>query len=99
MRRAHGALYRGEELLRAIRARGDHLENLRGNAVLLPAARHVGGRCDRARGQRLRQGRAAAPADGVRGRGAEADLDLTRRQCGLSAADLVTRLIFRLWSE
>ena len=44
-------------------------------------------------------GRAAAPADGVRGRGAEADLDFTRRQCGLSAADLVTKLIFRLWSE
>ena len=39
VRRAHGALYRGEERLAPIRARGDDLEDLRGPAVLLPAAR------------------------------------------------------------
>ncbi len=83
VRRAHGALYRGEEFCCRLRARGDHLENLRGHAVLLPPARHVGGGGDRARRQRLRQGRAAAIADGIRGRGAETDLDLARRQRGL----------------
>ena len=64
LRRAHGAVYRGEEFLARVRARGDHLEDLRGHAVLLPSARHVGGRGDRAGRQRLRQGRAAATADG-----------------------------------
>ena len=83
MRRAHRALYRGEEFLRHLRARGHHLENLRGHAVLLPPARHVGGRGDRAGRQRFRQGRAAAIADGIRRRGAEADLDLARRKRGL----------------
>ena len=39
---------------------------------------------DRARRQWLRQGRAAAIADGIRGRGAEADLDLARRLGGLN---------------
>src|SRR5262249_59936123 len=34
-------------------------------------------------GQRLRQGRTAATADGVRGRGAEADLDQPGRQRGV----------------
>ena len=96
VRRAYGALYRGEELFRAVRARGDHLENLRGDAVLLPAAGHVGGRGDRARRQRLRQGRAAAPADGVRGRGAEADLDLARRQRGMTMAFDTLRYAQRL---
>ena len=37
--RAHGALHRGEEFLRGVRARGDDLEDLRGDAVLLPPAR------------------------------------------------------------
>ena len=76
VRGAYRALYRSEKFLRHLRARGHHLENLRGHAVLLPAARHVGGRGNRARGQWLRQGRAAATADGIRGRGAEADFDL-----------------------
>ena len=85
VRRAHRALYRGEERLRRVRARGDHLEDFRGHAVLLPAARHVGGGGDRAGGQRLRQGRAAAVADGIRGRGAEADFDLAGRERWLMA--------------
>ena len=41
MRRPHRALYRGQEFLRAVRARGHHLEDLRGRAVLLRAARPV----------------------------------------------------------
>ena len=80
MRRPHRALYRGQEFLGAVRARGDHLEDFRGRAVLLRAARAVAGGSRRPRGQRLRQGRAAATADGIRGRGAEADLDLAGRQ-------------------
>ena len=69
---------------RGVRARGDDVEDLRGPAVLLPAARPVGRGGDGADRQRLRQGRAAAAADGVRGRGAEADLDLARRLGGLT---------------
>ena len=79
VRRAHRALYRGEELLGGDRARGDHLEDLRGHAVLLPPARAFRRGGGGAGGQRLRQGRAAAAADGVRRRGAEADLDQPRR--------------------
>src|SRR5690242_17584754 len=79
MRRAHRALYRGEELVGDVRARGDDLEDFRGRAVLLHSARAVGGGGGRPRRQRLCEGRAAAAADGVRGRGAEADLDLARR--------------------
>src|SRR5436853_393810 len=60
-------------ILRGDNARAE-LQNLRGDAVLLPAARPLGGRGHRAGGQRLRQGRAAAVADGIRRRGAEADL-------------------------
>ena len=66
-----------------VRARGDHLEDLRGHAVLLPPARPVGGGGGRSRGQWLRQGRAAAIADGIRGRGAEADLDLSSKAAWL----------------
>ena len=76
MRRAYRALHRGEERHRDLRARGDDLEDFRRPAVLLPVARayHGGGRgADR---QRLRARRAAASADGVHGRDAEADLDL-----------------------
>ena len=39
LRRPYGALHRVEEFLRGVRARGDDVENLRGNAVLLHAAR------------------------------------------------------------
>ena len=76
MRRAHRALCRGEEFVGAVRARGDDLEDFRGRAVLLRAARAEPGGGGRPRRQRLCQGRAAATADGIRGRGAEADLDL-----------------------
>ena len=86
VRRAHRALYRGEEFLGGVRARGDHLEDLRGHAVLLPPARALAGGGGGARRQRLRQGRAAAAADGVRGRGAEADLGEPRRQRRLARA-------------
>ena len=44
VRRAYRALYRGEEFLRGVRARGDHLENFRGDAVLLHATRPLGRR-------------------------------------------------------
>ena len=39
VRRAHGALHRGEERVRALRARGDDLEDFGRHAVLLPPAR------------------------------------------------------------
>src|SRR6266536_5889199 len=84
VRRPYRALYRGEELLCRVRARGHHLEDLRGHAVLLPPARTVGRGCGGAGGQRLRQGRAAAAADGIRSRGTEADLDQSRRQRGIN---------------
>ena len=75
LRRTHRALYRGEEFIRRVRARGNHLEDFRGHAVLLPPTRHVGGGGDCAGGQRLRQGRAAAAADGIRGRSTETHLN------------------------
>ena len=80
MRRAYRALYRGEERLGRVRARGDDVEDLRGPAVLLPAARAFGRGGDGADRQRLRARRAAATADGIRGRGAEADRDFARRE-------------------
>ncbi len=79
LRRAHRALCRGQEFVGAVRARGDHVEDIGRRAVLLCAARAVAGRGCRPRGQRLCQGRAAAVADGIRGRGAEADHDLAGR--------------------
>ena len=73
MRRAYRALYRGEERERHLRARGDHLEDLRRSTVLLPEPRAFGrggGGADR---QRLRARRAPASPHGVHGRDAEAD--------------------------
>ncbi len=61
---------------RALRARGDDVEDLRRHAVLLPPARAVAGGGGGARRQRLRARRAAAAADGVHGRDAEADRHL-----------------------
>ena len=80
VRRAHGALHRGEELVRALRARGDDLEDLGRHAVLLPPARAFGGGGGGARGQRLRARRAAEAADGVHGGDAEADRHLAGRK-------------------
>ena len=56
-----------------LRARGDHLEDFRRPAVLLPAPRPLAGRGGGADRQRLRPRRAPASADGVHGRDAEAD--------------------------
>ena len=44
VRCAHGAVHRVEERLGGLRARGDDIEDLRGSAVLLPAARPLGER-------------------------------------------------------
>ena len=87
MRRAYRALYRGQERLDGVRARGDDLEDLRGPAVLLPAARALRRRGDGADRQRLRARRAAAIADGIRGRGAEADRDFAGRERGVTARE------------
>ena len=73
VRRAHGALHRGQEFHRAFRARGDDVEDLRRHAVLLPPARALSGGSHCSGRQRLRPRRAAASADGVHGRDAEAD--------------------------
>ncbi len=78
VRRAHRALYRGQEHDLALRARGDDVQGRRRPAFLLPqprARRGGGGRADR---QRLLQGGAAGAADGVRRRGAEAGRDFAR---------------------
>src|ERR1700676_878050 len=79
MRRAYRALYRGEEFFGAVRARGDDVKNFGRRAVLLRAARAEPRGSRRPRGQRFCERRAAAIADGIRGRGAEADLDLAGR--------------------
>ena len=82
---AHTVPYIEAKNASAIRARGDHLEDLRRPAVLLPeprAFRRRGGGADR---QRLRARRAAASADGVRGRDAEADRHQPRRQRRITA--------------
>ncbi len=76
MRGAHSALYRSEERLGNLRARGDDLENLQRPALLLPATRHERGGGDGGDRQRLRARRAAAAADGVHGGDAEADRHL-----------------------
>jgi Fe-S cluster assembly scaffold protein SufB len=82
-RRAYRAVSRSEEFFRGVRARGHHLEDLGGHAVLLPPARALRRGGHRARGQRFRERRAAATADGIRGGSAEADLDLSGRKRGL----------------
>jgi Fe-S cluster assembly protein SufB len=66
VRRAYGALHRGEELDGEVRARGDDVEDLRRPEVLRHAARHPRRSGDRADRQRLRQGSHPGAADGVR---------------------------------
>ncbi len=78
MRRAHRALYRGQERERDLRARGDHLEDLRRPAVLLPEPRPVGGGGGGAHRQRLRPRRAPAAPHGVHGGDPETHLDQPR---------------------
>ena len=73
--RAHRPLYRSQQRHRPVRARGHHLENLRGPALLRHAARHPAGGGDRADRQRLRAGGHTRAADGVCCRGAEAHWD------------------------
>ena len=81
VRRAHRALHRSQELERALRTRGDDVEDFGRHAVLLPSARAFVGRSGGARRQRLRPRCAAAAADGVHGREPEADRHLARRKC------------------
>jgi hypothetical protein len=47
---AYRAVHRSQERFDGVRARGDHVEDLRGHAVLLPAARPVGGGSHRVNG-------------------------------------------------
>ena len=78
MRCAHVSLHGGEEPHRAGRARGDHLQDQRGSAFLLPPARHIRrGRHIHHR-QRILQGSIQGTADGIRRRGAE----IAQRQFG-----------------
>ncbi len=84
LRRPYHSLYRGEEFVGELRARGDHLEDLRRHAVLLPQPRPLRRGGGGAGGQRLRQGRHPAPADGVRRRGPEADRHQPGRKRGLA---------------
>ena len=85
MRRPHGAVHRGEKRFGGDRARGDDLEGVGGPAFLLPAAGAFGRGGDGADRQRLRPRRLAAAADGVCGRGAEADRDQPRGQRRMTA--------------
>src|SRR5262249_42703900 len=64
--------HRGEELVVAGRARGEHVEDRRGPDLLLQAARPVGRRRGEHDRQRLLQASVPEPTDGVRGRGTEA---------------------------
>ena len=90
LRRPHRALHRGQEPLGQGRARGHHLEDQRGPAVLLPPARPVRRGRRGADRQRLLQGGDAGAADGVRGRGAEASRHQPRGQRRLTAAPRLT---------
>ncbi len=67
MRRAHVPVHRGEEPRRDRRARGDHLEDFRRPAVLLPLARHRRGRRGVDDRRRFLQAGVPRTADGVCG--------------------------------
>src|ERR1700738_4087178 len=71
MRRAHVSLHGSQKPDRDRRARGQHFENRRGSTVLLPSARHFGGRRGQHDRQRVLQSGVQGAADGVRCRGAE----------------------------
>ena len=72
VRRTYRAVHRKPQSDGEGGTRGDHLEDRRRPAVLLPPARTVGGGCGQPDRQRVLQGRAEGTADGVRRRGAEA---------------------------
>ncbi len=78
VRRAHVPVHRGQELDGHARARGVHVEDRRGPALLLHAARDLGGGRRVPHRQRLRQARPQGAPDGVRGGGAEAPGRLAR---------------------
>ncbi len=79
VRRAHVPVHRGQEQLGHARARGVHVEDRRGPALLLHAARDLGGRRRVPHRQRLRQARPQGAPDGVRGGSAEAPGRFARR--------------------
>ena len=80
VRRPHRALHRIPQPHGTGRARGDHVEDQRGPALLLPPARHRRGGRRGAHRQRLLPRGAAGAADGVRRRGPEAGGDQPGRQ-------------------
>ena len=71
LRRAHLPLHGGQEPDGHRRARGEHLQDRRGPAVLLPAARHLGGGRGQHDRERLLQGGVQGVADGIRRGGPE----------------------------
>src|ERR1700721_3370806 len=90
MRRPYRALYRKPQSHGAHRARSNHFQDRRGSAVLLPAARFEPGRGGGLDRQRLLQGSAAAIADGIRGRSAEAGGYFSGRVRGLVMLEIKT---------
>jgi hypothetical protein len=80
--------YGFETLIESEKANPARRDNARSEfySIAIYAARTVGRGGGGARRQRLCQGRIAAIADGTRGQGAEADLDLTGR-LGQRSAD------------
>ncbi len=84
VRCAHLPVHGSEESHRHRRARGNHLEDLRRPAVLLPLARHRRRRCGVDDRRWLLQAGLPRAADGVRGRGQEAAGSVARRRCRLS---------------
>src|SRR5207237_1148851 len=84
MRRAHLSVPRSAQSERLGRARSVDLEDQRGPALLLQAARHLGRERGQHDHQRLLQGSLQEPADGVRRRGAEAARRQPRGSRGVS---------------
>ena len=70
-----------DSLLRHHRARGHHLQDQRGPALLLPPEGHPRGERRRPDHRRLHQGGHQQAPDGVCGRGSEAARGLARGQC------------------
>lgn len=79
VRGAHVSLYRGEQPLGRRRARGDHVEDRGGSALLLQSEGAFDRGCRRADRQRLCEGGAQQAADGICRRGSEAVVDQSGR--------------------